>query len=170
MVPHPHLNRPEAWWAAIEQLLVGACVAAGLDEDSSRLVGNEARRSYGSPGSFVLYPDAIPALELLREHGWHHAMVSNHIPELPEIVADLRLSPYFERVASSATMGYDKPHPLALRSVLDELQPTTTWMVGDNPDADVAGAEALGIRPILVWRNHEHHRPLLDAAHLICEE
>jgi putative hydrolase of the HAD superfamily len=169
-VPHPHLNQSEAWWAAVEQLLVRACVAAGLDERSSRLVGSEARRTYGSPGSFVLYPDAVPALELLLEQGWHHAILSNHIPELPEIVADLGLSPYFEMVASSATIGYDKPHPMAFRSVLEELQPTTAWMVGDNPDADVAGAEAVGIPAVLVHRNHEHDQPLLEAARRICEQ
>lgn len=54
-------------------------------------------------------------------------------------------------VHTSATTGYEKPHPEAFRHALcANGNPDEVWMVGDNPTADVAGAEAAGIRAILV--------------------
>ena len=63
----------------------------------------------------------------------------------------LGLSDLVERVFTSAVIGYDKPHPEAFRHALRESgDPATRWMVGDNPVADVAGAEALGIPAVLI--------------------
>ena len=53
--------------------------------------------------------------------------------------------------APSAVTGYEKPHPEAFRLVLRRFgEPRERWMVGDNPHADVAGAQALGIPAVLV--------------------
>lgn len=54
---------------------------------------------------------------------------------------------------SSAAIGYEKPHPRSFRIALEAAQnPANVWMVGDNPIADIAGAEAVGIPAILVRR------------------
>jgi len=56
-------------------------------------------------------------------------------------------------VLSSATIGYEKPHPEAFRLALEAVgHPRQVWMIGDNPVADVGGAEAAGLRAILVRR------------------
>jgi putative hydrolase of the HAD superfamily len=49
-------------------------------------------------------------------------------------------------------MGYEKPHPEAFHLGLRGMDASAAWMVGDNPVADVGGAEAVGIRAILVRR------------------
>ena len=93
----------------------------------------------------------MPALKQLQDVGWTHVILSNHVPELPDIVTTLGLSPYITRIFTSALLGYEKPHPQAFRYVLDELHnPAVVWMIGDNPEADIAGAEASGIPAILV--------------------
>jgi len=65
---------------------------------------------------------------------------------------------YHELVAAlfnSAQTGYEKPHPQAFRNVLEwAVEPEAVWMIGDNPKADIAGAEALGIPAILVRTSH----------------
>ncbi|MGH9197011.1 MAG: HAD-IA family hydrolase, partial [Acidimicrobiia bacterium] len=56
-----------------------------------------------------------------------------------------------ESVFTSARIGYEKPHPEAFRTVLSHITDADNiWMVGDNPVADVAGAEKVGIPGILV--------------------
>ena len=51
---------------------------------------------------------------------------------------------------STRRTGYEKPHPQAFRNVLQSLEaPEALWMIGDNPNADIAGAAALGIPGIL---------------------
>ena len=78
-------------------------------------------------------------------------ILSNHVPELPALVAALGLDDLVESIFTSAVIGYDKPHPEAFRHALRASgDPASRWMVGDNPVADVAGAEALGIPAVLI--------------------
>jgi putative hydrolase of the HAD superfamily len=87
----------------------------------------------------------------LKSLGWEQAILSNHIPELPDIVEALGLTPYVQAIFSSALMGYEKPHPQAFLQVLALLDhPQTIWMIGDNIEADVMGAQSVGIPAILV--------------------
>ena len=53
-----------------------------------------------------------------------------------------------------AETGYEKPHSEAFSLArMAAGNPATIWMVGDNPKADIAGAEAAGIPAILVRRD-----------------
>jgi putative hydrolase of the HAD superfamily len=78
-------------------------------------------------------------------------MFSNHVPELSALASALDLAGQFDRILTSALLGYEKPNPRAFELALDACgHPGEVWMVGDSPIADVAGAEALGIPAILV--------------------
>ena len=73
------------------------------------------------------------------------------MPELPEIVDGVGLSGFFDAVITSAATGYEKPNRRAFEIALEAAgNPEATWMVGDNPEADVLGAEGVGIPAILV--------------------
>jgi putative hydrolase of the HAD superfamily len=98
-----------------------------------------------------LYDDAIPTLTRLAAQGWSHQILSNHVPELGDLVRALGLAQVVQAVHCSALTGYEKPHPEAFRGALRAFPPDAdVWMVGDNLEADVLGAEACGIRAILV--------------------
>jgi putative hydrolase of the HAD superfamily len=80
-------------------------------------------------------------------------------------VAQLRLHDLVERVFTSATLGYEKPNPEIFRHALRESgEPRRRWMVGDNPVADVDGAEALGIPALLIRNRDDGHPDALTAA------
>ena len=100
-------------------------------------------------------------------------VLSNHVPELEDIVTGVGLRGHFEAVLTSALMGYEKPHPEAFRMALREAgSPEQVWMVGDNPVADVQGAESLGIPAILVHSDGPAARrapDLLAAAEMILQ-
>lgn len=97
-----------------------------------------------------IYPDVNPALKKLSQAGWKHALLTNHVPELGPLLDDLGLQRSLIGVFNSAETGVEKPHARAFANVLNELKPETAWMVGDNPVADVAGAEAMRLPAILV--------------------
>lgn len=83
--------------------------------------------------------------------GWTHLILTNHVPELPEILHALGLDEHILRVFNSAESGYEKPHPRAFDGVLEAVAGAeAAWMVGDNPEADVRGAEAVGLPAVLV--------------------
>jgi putative hydrolase of the HAD superfamily len=152
-VAHPELCDPEAWWASVRPQLARAYEAAGYAPGRALELADTARRLYVDPEvGWSLFDDTLPTLERLTEEGWTHAILSNHVPELRQIVAGLGLDRVVSFISCSAETGYEKPHPQAFASVLEPLEPAQAWMVGDNVVADVLGAEALGLPAVLVRR------------------
>jgi putative hydrolase of the HAD superfamily len=152
-VAHPELCDPEAWWGSVRPILARAYEAAGYAPARALELAEAARRLYVDPSvGWSLFDDALPALDRLSQAGWTHAILSNHVPELKQIVAGLGLEEIVGAIVCSAETGYEKPHPRAFASVLARLRPCETWMVGDNVVADVLGAEAVGIPAVLVRR------------------
>lgn len=152
-VAHPELCEPDAWWASVRPLLGRAYETAGYEPARALELAAAAQRLYVDPGvGWALFDDTLSALERLSQAGWAHAILSNHVPELRQIVAALGLDEVVELISCSAETGYEKPHARAFASVLDPLRPAEVWMIGDNVVADVLGAEALGIPAVLVRR------------------
>jgi putative hydrolase of the HAD superfamily len=152
-VSHPELCDPEAWWGSVQPVLSRAYEAAGYAPARATELAAQARRLYVDPTvGWALFDDTVPALARLSEAGWVHAILSNHVPELRQIIGGLGLDEVVTFVSCSAETGYEKPHPQAFASVLDSLRPVEAWMVGDNVVADVLGAEGVGIPAVLVRR------------------
>ena len=93
-------------------------------------------------------------------------ILSNHAPELPQLVADLGLAPLIDRTITSAMVGAEKPNRRIFEYAMDVADAgDDVWMVGDNPVADIGGAEAVGIRAIHITPNCT----LTDAANQIVD-
>lgn len=167
--PHPQLNERDAWWHHVGTLFVQAFRSLGVDEGRVSEGVAAVRARYCDPGRFQLFPDTIPALRSLRTHGWSTVILSNHVPELPSIVDGLGLGQYVDDTLSSACTGYEKPHPEAFHLGLRGMDASTAWMVGDNPVADVGGAEAVGIRAILVRRTDRAVKRQADSVAVAAE-
>lgn len=150
--PHPELCDPDAWWSQLAERFIDAYGAVGVAAEDARPAAAAVRDVYCDRGRFDLFDDTRPALETLRAAGWRLVVVSNHVPELGSIVDGLGLAPLLDAVHTSARTGYEKPHPEAYRIGLGSFPAEAAWMIGDNPVADVAGAEAVGIRAVLVRR------------------
>jgi putative hydrolase of the HAD superfamily len=150
--PHPELGDPERWWAAVTPLLARAIAAAGIGEPrATELAGAVRRRFPDGTRGWQAFEDTRPALQATAAAGWRNVILSNHVPELPRLASELGLNDLIERIFSSASIGYEKPHPEAFRHALGACgDPARRWMVGDNPVADVAGAQALGIPAVLI--------------------
>ena len=150
-VSHEELSSPEQWWEALSPVFVRAFEAGGLDPSTSRTLAGRVREVYADPNHWRLFDDTLPALRLLSSRGWTHVVLSNHVPELARIISALGLDGLVERVFNSADSGYEKPNPRAFEALLEALaRPEKVWMIGDNPEADVRGAEGAGIPAILV--------------------
>lgn len=107
-----------------------------------------------------LFDDALPTLEWLRSQGYRLGCVTNRMyggPRFRQELVDCGLADYFETLAVSCDEGYLKPHPKLFERALRDLglPPEACAMVGDNPVADVGGANALGMTSI--QRVHPGH-------------
>ena len=163
---HPELAEPDAWWAVVTRLIERALARCGVDAAHRRELAWEVRHRFidGTRG-WEVFADTRAALELVAAAGWSSVILSNHVPELAALVDQLGISPQIERVFSSALIGFEKPHPEAFRLAVAECgRPRRLWMVGDNPVADIAGAEALGIPAVLIRGPGQAKRHAADAA------
>ena len=149
---HEHLGDADAWWRELTPHMAAAIAACGIDPARSRELAGEFRaRFLDSRRGWEVYPDVPAALALTRRSGWRNVILSNHVPELPRLVADLGLGEHVDDVHTSGASGWEKPHPRAFALALQACgEPAERWMVGDNPLADGEGAAAAGIPAIIV--------------------
>jgi putative hydrolase of the HAD superfamily len=117
--------------------------------------------------AFSAYPDAAPALHALRAAGWRLVVVSNWDTSLHERLAETGLSDLVDGAVASAELGAAKPDGaiFARGLALAGVRAADAWHVGDSVEADVEGALAAGIRPVLISRAGE--APVLDGVPVI---
>jgi len=157
---HPHLCDPERWWGEMCAQMQAALASLGVaDGRCGELAQAVRERFLDTASGWRRFEDAPGALDAVAAAGFRSAILSNHVPELERIAADLGLARGMEAIFSSAVTGYEKPHPAAFETALEARgRRGRVWMVGDNPRADVAGAGAAGIPAILVRREGEAAR------------
>jgi putative hydrolase of the HAD superfamily len=111
---------------------------------------------------FHAYPDSAPTLRALRAAGIRTVVVSNWDWSLHERLAETGLAELVDGAVASAEVGSAKPDGAIFRAALAlaGVAAAAAWHVGDTPEADVAGARAAGLRPILIAR--EGPLPELD--------
>ena len=105
--------------------------------------------------AFSAYPDVAPALRALRAGGCALVVVSNWDASLRERLAEAGLAPLIDGAIASAELGAAKPDPaiFARGLALAGVGADRAWHAGDDVAADVEGALAAGIRPVLVHRD-----------------
>ncbi|ARU04427.1 HAD family hydrolase [Comamonas serinivorans] len=97
-----------------------------------------------------LYPDALPALQLLAAKYPIVALTNGNAD-----VARVGLSPYFAGAISARQFGMAKPAPAIYAAVAEHVgvPMEAVLHVGDDPELDVAGALAAGQQA--AWVNRE---------------
>jgi putative hydrolase of the HAD superfamily len=142
---HPQ-HRHDFTWLRIEALKYHAA-DAGYDETMAHAAFEEF---YRVRNEVVLYEDTMPALDSLRPH-YRLFAISNGNAD----VARIGLGHCFERSLAARDAGMLKPDPRIFQQLLEAAGLATDDVVhvGDDPDADVEGARAAGVRP--VWLNRD---------------
>ncbi len=102
----------------------------------------------------VRYFGPLPAmLERLAGRFTLAVITNTHDPELvPDHLERMGVAPHFRRVITSVEHGARKPAPAIFEHALRELgaDPRRCLYVGDNYEADYVGAQAAGIRGLLI--------------------
>lgn len=129
--------------------------ASGLAIGEARRLVDGVRAAYTDATGWQLFDDTVPVLTTLRDRGWRHIVLSNHMPELSELIGALGLSDLLAAVYSSGCTGVEKPHRRAFEAVFAQHPAARSgWMIGDSWRADVQGGLAVGMRAILVRSEH----------------
>jgi putative hydrolase of the HAD superfamily len=147
---HPeHVHDDELWVSFTEEIVRGMGGAA----NGARACAEELVRAWEEHERFTLYDDALPALQVLREHRIKIGLISNGSRDLEEFVAHHGLDA--DCAIGSRAFGRTKPHPEIFRHALAllDVEPEDAAMVGDSYEDDIEGARALGMRAFLLDRD-----------------
>jgi putative hydrolase of the HAD superfamily len=145
----PHLGR----------ILVDTACALGIPNDVLDMRRCLEEYRWSKVEGTVLFPDVDEALTLFRTRGLKMGIVTNaHQPMWirdHELEVHGLLKHFPSCRFSAADVGYLKPHPnifeMALKCLGTEAE--ETLFVGDNPVADIAGAQGAGLRAVLRVKN-----------------
>ncbi|NKB65834.1 MAG: HAD-IA family hydrolase [Candidatus Latescibacteria bacterium] len=112
------------------------------------------------PDTCVPFPKAHQTLAGLRQRGLRLGLVTNgRVNSQQPKIDGLGLGDYFDAVLISEAEGVSKPAAEIFLRALQRLDATAeeTVMVGDNPSADIAGAQACGMKAI--WKRDTYWEP-----------
>lgn len=156
-----------SWWEYINSLIIGALNAIGMtDSDENEKIAKQFKDEYLRYDAWYLYDETLRNLDYSVQNGYSNIILSNHVPELSNLVESLGITKYFKTQITSALVGYDKPHP----NIFNEAKKYGTYdkyyMIGDNYEADVLGAKAAGFEAIMVRKEniaeYERYAQTLD--------
>jgi len=104
---------------------------------------------------FKSFPDAVPALKLVKERKLVTGLISNVGQEIDSYCRELGFEPFLDYKVTSFEVGYDKPRPEIFHLALDRagIKANEAIFIGDVYEQDIVGAKGVGMKPILINRN-----------------
>lgn len=162
------LDAYRAWfWSDPERHRVGrldmAAARRRVVSETLRLLGIEHPEIVGEmadafaaarDAALCLFPEAIGVLRALRDRGTALALITNgESAEQRAKIDRFALVPYFDHIQIEGEFGVGKPDLRVYEHALTQLgaAPGDAWMVGDNLEWDVRGAQQAGI--LGIWRD-----------------
>jgi len=149
---HPELDHDEELWVLFTERIIVGMGGAG----DTHAAAVEMTRAWERADQFELYPDVEPALASLRARGLRLGLLSNTARDLELFVAHHGLD--VDALLTSRVHGKTKPHASIFCDLLDLLgvEAGEAAMVGDSIEDDVEGAQAVGMRALLVDRDRRY--------------
>lgn len=151
---HPDGNTAvtgEAWWEDRVEKFAAAYQSFGVPRALAEPAARSVREKILDSRRYRVYPDAAATLALCAYKGYRNYLLSDNFPELPQLLERLYLRQFFEGCVVSGQVGLNKPDVRIFRQAeLAAHFPQLIWMVGDNPQADIAGAKSAGWHTIQV--------------------
>jgi len=106
--------------------------------------------------NWTLEEDTLPTLRKLEEDGYRLGLVSNagDDQDVQQLARGFAIAEYFDFILTSASCSYRKPHRRIFELALSNWHflPSEVVMVGDNLDADILGAQSIGLHAIWLSR------------------
>lgn len=132
------------------EVVCRALASLGIDD---RALGMELGALHDRLRSEAIAPldGAVETLHELRARGVTLGLITNGGAEAQRAkIERFALAAHFAYIGIEGEVGHGKPHRIAYETALDALGASASdcWMVGDNLEWDVAGAQAVGIRGI----------------------
>jgi putative hydrolase of the HAD superfamily len=150
----------ETYWKRQTSPIRNAFEAMGAGEESLQEL-LDLRYDFARAG-LVPRPGALETLGELRKRGFRLGLISVCSEEVPLVWEETQFAGLFDSTVFSATCGLRKPDPEIYLLACGELgvQPPEALFVGDGANDELAGAQRVGMRAVLIHHpGREPHWP-----------
>ncbi len=124
-------------------------------------LGGEVYDAYNPGERWVLFPDVLEALTILRDAKFNLHIVSDWDSTLPEILKAIQLDQFFNAFHISAHLRLAKSGPEIYTASLERagLVASEVIMIGDSCERDVEIPKAIGMPAIFIDRKQQRTCP-----------
>ncbi|MCC5666327.1 HAD family hydrolase [Nostoc sp. CHAB 5784] len=160
--PHNLLFNGKTWWEYMNEYFAEIYEKLGINKTQAIKYASQVQNEYKDLEKWHLYDDVIPTLQDAIKNNYKNIIISNHIPELHEIINQLNITEYFEEIYTSGKIGHEKPSLKFYAHVINDLkiEKTECVMIGDSYNDDIAGALRADIQAILVRKPNDKNYKL----------
>lgn len=148
-----HVKDREAFYRHYNQQLAEAL---GVSSHFAKL-GPALSSQFRNEKKWQLFEEVPEVLSRLQEMDVPLAVVANWDSNLPSCIEELGIRKFFSAIIASEAVGVEKPDPAIFRRAADELslsvETDRILYVGNEYRADVLGARAAGLTPVLIDRD-----------------
>lgn len=155
----PHFERWTSGELGFEEMralrMADFLAQLGRDDEVGDAARLEAVRFDSLIGGCALYDDVLPCVSALRSRGLRLGLITNNEPTHQRAkIAAVGLDGMFDTVVISGELGVAKPRPGIFEHACAALgvDPAEAVHVGDNREADVAGAFGAGLHGVWLDR------------------
>lgn len=153
----------EKWWHFMVDKITNDFINLGVEQMLAITAAAKVPDIIKNTDNYIPYDDAVISLEKSLKAGNKNVMLSNNYPDLSDVVDDLGLLEYFDRIIISAQVGYDKPRKEIFDIAKSYYADDNYIMIGDSVTADIIGGNNAGMKTVLV------HNGYYDKADFCCE-
>lgn len=142
------------WWRTLVRTVFADCASfTHFDE-----FFDDVFERFRQPELWQVYDDVIPTLTELKRQGFRLGVISNFDSRLDDVLRGCELVQFFDSVHISTRVGAAKPDPLIFDTALahHNIEAAQAWHIGDSLREDFEGAQAAGLKAILLDRNNLH--------------
>jgi putative hydrolase of the HAD superfamily len=131
----------------------------------------ELFKTFAGRNAWQVFPDVEKTLREACARGLHVGVISNWDERLRPLLTDIGLVHHFDSITISCEVGAEKPDGRMFHAALQSagVAADEAVHIGDNDNEDVRGAEAVGMRAILLDRDGKGTSRLRDLRSLWAE-
>ncbi|MFN0112711.1 MAG: HAD-IA family hydrolase [Blastocatellia bacterium] len=143
----------KGWWRNLVRAVFADCSSFSHFDEFFDDVFEQFRK----PELWQVYDDVVPTLSELKRRGIRLGVISNFDSRLDDVLRGCELDQFFDSVHISTRVGAAKPDPMIFDAALafHRIEASQAWHVGDSLREDFEGADAAGLKAILVNRKHQ---------------
>lgn len=158
-IPHEKFFKDLSWWGYMEKMIESILIKLNIDNSKANKLSKLFKDKYLNIEKWHLFDDTYEVLEQANNNNYKCYILTNHTPEIHDIINGLGLNGVIKKVFNSADIGYEKPHYKIYQSLLNDLadEPENFIMIGDNYISDITGARSNGMYAILVRSENKYN-------------